>query len=197
MRSDSKLNRHLRGLIASWENEVVEFKQADASYKISDIGRYFSALSNEANIRGLDSAWFVLGIDNKTRRVVGTGYKPKHERLMAVKNDVRNGLEPSLTFRNIHELVLPEGRVILFEIPPAPAGMPVGWHGHRYARAGESLTALGVDKEDMIRAQSSTQEWSACTVASASVSDSTPWGTASTGCIGRRRRDPFPCRTMT
>ncbi len=174
MRSESEISQLLQTLIASWENEVVEFKQADATFKTSEIGHYFSALSNEANLRGVDSAWLVFGVDNKTRKVVGTNYKPKHDHLMAVKNDVRNGLEPSLTFRDIHELSLPEGRVVLFEIPPAPAGMPVGWHGHRYARAGESLSALGVDKEDAIRGQSSAKEWSAGLVGNASLSDLDP-----------------------
>lgn len=171
MRGEEELKAILRKLLAEWENEVAEFKQADNSYKTSEIGKYFSALSNEANLRGLDSAWLVFGIDNKTRTVVNTNYKPNHDHLMGVKNDVRNGLEPSLTFREIHELILPEGRVILFEIPPAPAGLPVAWNGHRYARAGESLMALGVDKEDMIRAQSSETEWSAAPVEGASVTD--------------------------
>ena len=174
MRSEFELKQILQSLIASWENEVAEFKQADATFKTSEIGRYFSALLNEANLRGLDSAWLVFGVDNEKRKVVGSSYKPKHEHLMAVKNDVRNGLETSLTFRDIHEIILPEGRVILFEIPPAPAGIPVGWHGHRYARAGESLSALGVDKEDAIRAQSSAMEWSAAPVPDAGMADLDP-----------------------
>ena len=149
------LTQLLAELISTWENEVVEFKQADSSFKTAEIGKYFSALSNEANLRGIDSAWLIFGINNNTRSVSGTNYKPIHDHLMAVKNDVRNGLEPSLTFKEIHELHDPGGRVILFEIPAAPAGMPVGWNGHRYARSGESLCALGVDKEDIIRAQAS------------------------------------------
>ena len=171
MKTEAELENILQRLIADWENEVAEFKQADNSYKTSEIGKYFSALSNEANLRSIDSGWIVFGIDNKTRSIVGTNYKPNRDHLMAVKNDVRNGLEPSLTFREIHELHLPEGRVIMFEIPPAPAGLPVGWHGHRYARAGESLMALGMDKEDMIRAQSSETEWSAAAVEGASIDD--------------------------
>ena len=38
----------LEGLIATWENEVVEFKQAGGDYDTDRIGEYFSALSNEA-----------------------------------------------------------------------------------------------------------------------------------------------------
>lgn len=34
----------LNELIATWENEVVEFKQAGNDYKTDTIGEYFSAL---------------------------------------------------------------------------------------------------------------------------------------------------------
>ena len=43
-------------LIATWENEVVEFKQANNDYDTDKIGEYFSALSNEANLRGAERA---------------------------------------------------------------------------------------------------------------------------------------------
>ena len=44
------------------ESEVVEFKEARSNYSFNDIGKYFSALSNEANLRGLQEAWLVFGI---------------------------------------------------------------------------------------------------------------------------------------
>ena len=40
------LQRLLDELIATWENEVVEFKQAGDNYSTDDIGKYFSALAN-------------------------------------------------------------------------------------------------------------------------------------------------------
>ncbi len=55
----------------------------------------------------------------------------------------------------------PSGRVILFEIPAAPLGIPIARKGHYYARAGESLTPLGLDKLDDIRAQTRDADWSA------------------------------------
>ena len=67
----SELTRLLEDLIATWENEVVEFKQAGNDYDTDKIGEYFSALSNEANLRSADRAWLVFGISNKTRTVVG------------------------------------------------------------------------------------------------------------------------------
>ena len=39
------------------ENEVVEFKKAENNFDFDDLGKYFSALSNEANLRYKDFAW--------------------------------------------------------------------------------------------------------------------------------------------
>jgi ATP-dependent DNA helicase RecG len=84
---------------------------------------------------------------------------------------IADGAEPSVTFRNIHELFLPEGRVVLFEIPAAPRGIPVAWQGHFYGRAASSLTSLGVDKLDEIRQQTLSTDWSAQIVAGATIAD--------------------------
>ena len=75
----------LNTLIASWENEVIEFKQAGKDYSTDDIGKYFSALANEANLRGEEAAWLVFGVHNKTRQVVGTDYRLQFERLQSTK----------------------------------------------------------------------------------------------------------------
>ena len=65
----------LYGLIDNWENEVIEFKEAEKDYDRDKIGRYFSALSNEANLRGLQHGWLVFGVNNKERKIVGTEYR--------------------------------------------------------------------------------------------------------------------------
>ncbi|HNJ78842.1 MAG TPA: ATP-binding protein [Marmoricola sp.] len=62
------LTQLLEDLIATWENEVVEFKQAGNDYDTDKIGEYFSALSNEANLRGADRAWLVFGVNNSSIR---------------------------------------------------------------------------------------------------------------------------------
>lgn len=43
-------------LIEHTENEVVEFKKAKRNFDTDDLGKYFSVLSNEANLRGVDFA---------------------------------------------------------------------------------------------------------------------------------------------
>jgi ATP-dependent DNA helicase RecG len=154
------LHELLQELIATWENEVTEFKQASNNYSTSDIGKYFSALSNEANLRNKDKAWLIFGINDQTRQVVGTDYRVDSEHLQSLKMQIAQDTEPSITFRDIHELTVDSKRVIMFEVPCAPNGIPISWNGHYYARAGESLTSLGLDKLDEIRAQTSETDWS-------------------------------------
>lgn len=165
------LSLQLNSLIATWENEVAEFKQAGSDYSTDDIGKYFSALANEANLRGTDGGWLVFGVNNKSRRVVGTDYRPQPERLHSLKMQIAENAEPRITFREIHELQHCDGRVLMFEIPAAPQGIPIAWKGHYYARAGESLTSLGLDKLDDIRHQTLAQDWTAQVVPGATLDD--------------------------
>lgn len=167
----ARLAQLLTELIATWENEVVEFKQAGNDYSTDDIGKYFSALANEANLRGAESAWLVFGVHNKTRSVVGSDYRPQVERLQSLKMQIAENAEPRMTFRDIHELHHADGRVVLFEVPAAPRGIPIAWKGHYYARAGESLTSLGLDKQDEIRRQTLAQDWTAQVVPAATLAD--------------------------
>ena len=160
MEQDALLNL-LGQLIAQWENEVIEFKNVRDSYSTSDIGKYFSALANEANLHNHEKAWLIFGVDNRTRSIVGSQYRSDSVRLQSLKHQIAQDTEPSITFREIHELSHPDGRIILFEIPAAPLGIPIAWKGHYYARAGESLIHLGLDKLDEIRRQTGTTDWTA------------------------------------
>ena len=62
--TDVQLKEKIIWLINEFESEVVEFKEAKTNYSFNEIGKYFSALSNEANIRGFQEAWLVFGITN-------------------------------------------------------------------------------------------------------------------------------------
>ena len=79
--TSAQLQQQLDVLIAGWEGECVEFKDANDNFSTSEIGKYFAALSNEANLRGRASAWLVFGVENKTRSVIGTSYRQQRERL--------------------------------------------------------------------------------------------------------------------
>jgi ATP-dependent DNA helicase RecG len=162
----------LDSLIAAWESEVVEFKDANDNFDTDKIGRYFSALSNQANLQGVEKAWLVFGVHDKTRQIIGTDYRVEPERLQSTKMQVANETDPrGTTFSRIHELITPQGRVVIFEINPAPRGMPIGWKGAYYSRAGESLMPLPFDKQDEIRQQTLSSDWSAQIVPNATISD--------------------------
>ena len=87
--TNAELETIIDRLIQDGESECVEFKTASDDYNTSEIGKYFSALSNEANFRGLASAWLVFGVDNKGR-IVGTDYRREKERRLQERNHKRS-----------------------------------------------------------------------------------------------------------
>lgn len=135
-----ELNNILRTLLdLDAETEIVEFKEAKESYDFSKLGKYFSALSNEANLKRKECAWLVFGIENKKHTIVGTNYRLQRKKLDSLKGEVANKTTNRITFIEIHELPTPQGRVVMFQIPPAPKGIPIAFDGHYYGRDGEEL----------------------------------------------------------
>jgi ATP-dependent DNA helicase RecG len=113
-------------------------------------------------------------VHDKTHQVVGTTYREDTQRLMGLKQQISDGIDPSNSFRDIHELKTSQGRVLMFEIPPAPRGMPIAWQGHFYARNHESLTGLSLAKQDEIRSQGAAEDWSAVICPRATPEDLDP-----------------------
>ena len=167
--SPEQLQTTLVHLISTWENELIEFKDANDNFSTSDIGKYFSALSNQANLLDQESAWLIFGVDNKTRRIIGTKYREDTERLQSIKHQISDGSSPSSTFKGVYSVNTEHGRVVMFHIPAAPLGIPIAWKGHYYSRSGESLDSLGLTKLDEIRSQTQQLDWSAGVVPDATV----------------------------
>jgi len=192
--TQAELQRILDGLIDGWENEVVEFKEADDNFSTSDIGKYFSALSNEANLKNKDAGWLVFGVRNRTRSVVGTTYREDRERLHSIKRQLGDGTDPNTTFKEVHELITAAGmRVVLFEVPPAPRGIPIAWNRQFFARDHESLTGLSLAKLDEIRSQVGGFDWSAVIVPDATLDDLDPAALAKAREVfASRYADRFP-----
>lgn len=168
-----ELSAKIIKMVEVFENEVVEFKEANSKYSFNDIGKYFSALSNEANIRGLNEGWLIFGIsDNKEFR--GTEYREGNSRsLQSLKKEVASHLNERLTFLEIYELKIHEARIIAFQIPPAIPGIPTTWDGAAYAREGESISPLPMNKLDLIRNQHGI-DWSKEIVDNATIDDLDP-----------------------
>jgi len=157
------------------ETEWVEFKKAKNNIHFDDLGKYFSALSNEANLKRLDSGWLVLGITDKPpRKTVGTRYRLGRPSLDKLKKGIADHTTNRLSFEEIHELHLPEGRVLMFQIPPALRGVPTSWKGHYYGREGESLAPLSLSKIEQIRRQALREDWSVQVCKGATINDLDP-----------------------
>ncbi|MDD3757988.1 MAG: putative DNA binding domain-containing protein [Advenella sp.] len=155
------------------ESEIAEFKEARNSFDFNKLGKYFSALSNEANLKKLKCAWLVFGVkDNRT--VVGSQFRTNLQDLQSLKKEIADKTTSRLTFVDIHEIEHPDGRVLLFEIPAAPQGLPIAWDGHYYGRDGESLGPLNLEEIERIRRQNRASDWSAVTLPSASITDLEP-----------------------
>lgn len=162
----------LRSLPA--ETEWVEFKHAQNSHDTEKTGQYFSALSNEANLKGHKFGWLVFGVQDQSHRIVGSQYRPHRPHLDSLKRDIADQTSPRLTFEDIHEVSTPEGRVVLFQIPAALRGVPTAWKGHYYGRDGSSLGPLGLVEIEQIRVQGRRDDWSIRVPASASFDDLDP-----------------------
>jgi len=164
---EAKLD-HLLKLLA--ENEVVEFKEANRGYDFTKLGRYFSALCNEANLKHQRSAWLVFGVNNQ-RTVVGSAFRMSRPDLDHLKVEIADKTTSRITFVEIYEVTHSLGRVILLEIPAAPQGTPVVFDGHYYGRDGESLGPLNIEEIERIRAQSTVEDWTAVTIPDATIDD--------------------------
>ena len=169
--TDVQLKEKITCLINEFESEVVEFKEAKTNYSFNEIGKYFSALSNEANIRGFQEAWLVFGISNN-KKFTGTEFR-KQGGLQNLKKELVNGTNERLTFLEIYEVYMHKCRIIAFQIPPAIRGIPTTWLGAAYAREHESVCPLPMNKVDLIRSQIG-MDWSKEIVKEASLDDLDP-----------------------
>ena len=153
------------------ENEVLEFKEANNGYDFGKIGKYFSALSNEANLANKRYAWLVFGVKDSNKKLIDTKFRMDTAGLQSLKAEIANHTTNRITFIDIHEVLREDGRVLLFQIPAAPKGFPVAFKGHYYGRDGEELNALNLEEIERIRSQTTLEDWSANICEEASIDD--------------------------
>jgi len=170
MFTTKELQTKLRHFLSSNEKECVEFKLASTQYDVDKLGRYFSALSNEANIKNCPCAWLIFGVHDKTHEISGSSYKSLGNGLQNVKHDIAHNTTGNITFTEIYTVMEKGKRIVLFEIPPAPRGIPIAWHGHYFARDGESTVALNMQEYEKIRNQNN-PDWSAQIIEGADFKD--------------------------
>jgi len=155
------------------ETEWVEWKLNHVPPE--DLGEYVSALANAACVRNERSAYLVFGIDNVTRKVVGTTFDPYAKK--AVKNqDLLPWLAPLLSPSvRVEPTVVahPGGRVVLFEISPA-RDTPVAFKGVPWIRVGTSKTKLARHPELERVIWHRSHDWSAEACPDATLDDLCP-----------------------
>ena len=116
------------------ENEHLEFKEAKQQYDTTKLLRYCVALANEGG------GHLVLGVsDKRPRQVVGTqAFQNRGEITARILEALRMRVE-------VQELQHPNGRVLVFAVPPRPAGTPLHHEGAYLMRAGEELVPMSPD----------------------------------------------------
>lgn len=185
MFADIHINQLLDTFLTKQEDEVLEFKEAKKGLQTDELRKYVSALSNEANLRRKDCAWLIYGVSDKIpRKAVGTEYQIP----VKLKQDIACSMTAGLTIREIYETERNGKRILLFQIPAAPTGIPIAWNGHYYGRNGESTSALSIDKIEEIRRQTD-DDWSAGIIADATINDLDPQAIA-VAKVEFRKRNP-------
>ncbi|MGI5880968.1 MAG: RNA-binding domain-containing protein [Syntrophomonadaceae bacterium] len=156
------------------ETEWVEFKEAKNAFNFDDIGKYFSALSNEANLKDKRCGWLIFGVQDRPRQVVGTRFRENRADLDNLKTEIAFHMTEHISFMEIYEIQLPEGRVVMMQIPAAPQGIPLAWKGHYYGRTAESIGALNLQEIEQIRSEIRDYDWSAQICPGAGIEDLDP-----------------------
>jgi len=117
------------------ESQVLEFKEAKSSFEKEKLCEYCVAIANEGG------GHLILGVaDKPPRPVVGS---------FAFQNlvDLVNQVFQQIGFRIEAEAVRhPDGRVVVFSIPPRPRGTAYHLGGRYLMRAGASLTSMSEDR---------------------------------------------------
>jgi ATP-dependent DNA helicase RecG len=129
------------------ENEVLEFKQAKNNFSKEELLRYCVAIANEKG------GHLIFGVsDRRPRQIVGT------QAFLNV-SDITAYILNKLHFRvEIQELTVEKKRVLIFDIPPRPAAIPLHLDGTYLMRSGEQLTSMSPDKLKRIFAED-VHEW--------------------------------------
>lgn len=122
-------------LLHAKEDEHLECKEAKNRFDFEKLVNYCAALANEGG------GQMLLGVTDKPpRRVVGTQAFMELERTKA-------GLIERLRLRiEANDISHPDGRVILFDIPARPLGMPISYKGAYWMRGGEDLAPMTPDR---------------------------------------------------
>lgn len=122
------------------ETEWLEFKLNNGNER--QIGEYISALSNAAALAGQRNGYLIWGVEDVTRKVLGTTFNPQRTRVgnELLESWLSRLLTPRLDFR-FSSLEKDGLTVVLLEIPAARQ-MPTRFEGAEYVRVGSTKKNL-------------------------------------------------------
>ena len=113
------------------EVEWIECKVNNSNPR--EIGEYISAISNTATLHQKEKGWIVWGIEDYTRNIIGTSFRPSGKKVKSreseefaeegepaeeLHNWILRQLNPGIDFR-FHECTDNGLPLVLLEIPPA------------------------------------------------------------------------------
>ena len=133
----------MASLLEAKEGENIEFKKAESAFEFDELTKYACAIANRGG------GYVVLGItDKRPRQVIGTQAFEQPER-------TRKGLMDRLHLRIDFHLFPYEGkRVLVWDVPPRPVGVPIQDKGIAWWREGDSLVEMPVEEMRAIFAES-------------------------------------------
>ncbi len=127
--------QELERLLDDNEDEHLDFKEARNHFDFEKLVHYCVALANEGGGK------LVLGVtDTKPRQVVGTTAFEEPARTAA-------GITERLHLKvEVERVVHPQGPVLVITVQGRPVGVPIGYRGTFWMRAGDSLVPMTPDQ---------------------------------------------------
>ena len=121
----------VENLLAGTEDETLEFKEAKQSYPFDKLAKYCCAIANSGGGK------LVLGVtDRRPRSVVGT---QAFSQLEEARRSLTERIPLMITVR---EEAVDGKRVLVFNIPARPVGMPLQYRGIYWSRVADSLVPM-------------------------------------------------------
>ncbi|MCW9715810.1 ATP-binding protein [Avibacterium sp. 21-594] len=103
-------------LLQQSENELIEFKEAKNQFDDNKLGRYCSALANEANLHHKPFAFLVLGVSDD-KKIVGTTYCSGKNGSNEIKKKLADGLSERFNIQDM-KLGKEESKVLINPASP-------------------------------------------------------------------------------
>ena len=173
---DKSLSSLVTQLVASpHEHELVEFKHN--FHSAEEIGENLSALANSANLRDIEYAYLVFGVEDTTHNIVGTSFDPYNKKAKGNEDLIpwlSRALSPRLAFKAENVTMESGAHVVVFTVPSANL-YPVTFSNVAYTRIGSYTRKLSEYPEDQARIwRKQATDWSAGICDGASISDLAP-----------------------